>query len=77
MLVTTGARISCALCAMALLDLGHRAVSLTGSQAGIITDTRHGQAAVVDVRADRVREALDEGAIVLVAARQGSRPSRR
>ena len=39
----------CALCAMALLDLGHRAVSLTGSQAGIITDTRHGQAAVVDV----------------------------
>ena len=71
MLVTTGARTSCALCAMALLDLGHRAVSLTGSQAGIITDTRHGQAAVVDVRSDRVREALDEGAIVLVAARQG------
>ena len=48
-----------------------RGTPLTGSQAGIITDTRHGQAAVVDVRSDRVREALDEGAIVLVAARQG------
>jgi aspartate kinase len=71
MLVTTGARISCALCAMALIDRGRRAVSLTGSQAGIITDARHGDATVVDVRADRVREALDDGAIVLVAGSQG------
>ncbi len=71
MLVTTGARISCALCAIALIDQGRRAVSLTGSQAGIITDTRHGEATVVDVRSERVRSALDGGAIVLVAGSQG------
>ncbi len=71
MLVTTGARISCALCAIALIDQGRRAVSLTGSQAGIITDTRHGGATVVDVRSARVRSALDDGAIVLVAGSQG------
>jgi aspartate kinase len=71
MLVTTGARISCALCAIALIDQGRRAVSLTGSQAGIITDTRHGGATVVDVRSARVRSALDAGAIVLVAGSQG------
>jgi len=71
MLVTTGARISCALCAIALIDQGRQAVSLTGSQAGIITDTRHGEASVVDVRTARVRRALDDGAIVLVAGSQG------
>jgi aspartate kinase len=75
MLVTTGARISCALCAIALIDEGHDAVSLTGSQAGIVTDHRHGDATIVDVRADRVREELDRGVIVLVAAQQGVSPA--
>ncbi len=71
MLVSTGERISCALCAMALLDLGKRAVSLTGSQAGIVTDDAHGAATIVDVRPDRVRSELAAGAIVLVAGFQG------
>ncbi|HEV3128644.1 MAG TPA: aspartate kinase [Solirubrobacteraceae bacterium] len=71
MLLSTGERISCALCAMAINDLGHRAVSLTGSQAGIVTDTSHTKARIVDVRGDRIREALDEGRIVLVAGFQG------
>jgi aspartate kinase len=71
MLLSTGERISCALCAMAINDLGHRAISLTGSQAGIVTDTSHTKARILDVRADRIRTALDEGAIVLVAGFQG------
>ncbi len=71
MLVSTGERITCALCAMALLDLGKRAVSLTGSQAGIVTDGAHGAAAIVDVRPARIRAELAEGAIVLVAGFQG------
>jgi aspartate kinase len=71
MLVSTGERISCALCAMAIIDLGHPAVSLTGSQAGIVTDTSHGKAKIVEVRARRIHEALDRGAIVLVAGFQG------
>jgi aspartate kinase len=71
MLLSTGERISCALCAMAINDLGHRAISLTGSQAGIVTDTSHTKARIIDVRADRIREALDEGTIVLVAGFQG------
>jgi len=71
MLLSTGERQSCALCAMAINDLGHRALSLTGSQAGIVTDTSHTKARIVDVRADRIREALDRGAIVLVAGFQG------
>ena len=56
---------------MAIHDLGHEAISLTGSQAGIVTDTTHGKAKIVDVRARRIHEALDEGAIVLVAGFQG------
>jgi aspartate kinase len=56
---------------MAIEDLGRHAVSLTGSQAGIVTDTVHGQATIVDVRAWRVQEALDAGRIVLVAGFQG------
>ncbi len=60
MLLSTGERISCALCAMAINDLGHRAISLTGSQAGIVTDTSHTKARILDVRADRIREALEE-----------------
>jgi len=71
MLLSTGERISCALCAMAINDLGHRAISLTGSQAGIVTDTSHTKARILDVRADRIHQALGEGMIVLVAGFQG------
>lgn len=71
MLLSTGERVSCALCAMAINDLGHRAISLTGSQAGIVTDTSHTKARILDVRADRIMDALDEDAIVLVAGFQG------
>src|SRR5690349_23089574 len=71
MLLSSGERISCALCAMAINDLGHRAISLTGSQAGIVTDTSHTKARILDVRADRIRDALEEDQIVLVAGFQG------
>jgi aspartate kinase len=71
MLLSTGERISCALMAMALHDLGHDARSFTGSQAGIVTDTAHTKAKIVEIRADRVHEALDEGFIALVAGFQG------
>ncbi len=71
MLLSTGERISCALCAMAINDLGHRAISLTGSQAGIVTDTSHTKARILDVRANRIREALTQDLIVLVAGFQG------
>jgi aspartate kinase len=71
MLLSSGERISCALCAMAINDLGHRAISLTGSQAGIVTDESHTKALIVDVRADRIRAALEEDHIVLVAGFQG------
>ena len=71
MLLSTGERISCALCAMAIKDLGHRAISLTGSQAGIVTDSSHTKARIIDVRADRIREALGEDSVVLVAGFQG------
>src|SRR4051812_49578543 len=71
MLLSTGERVSCALCAMAINDLGHRAISLTGSQAGIVTDTSHTKARILDIRADRIFRALDEDAIVLVAGFQG------
>jgi aspartate kinase len=71
MLLSTGERISCALAAMVLNDLGHEAISLTGSQAGIVTDTSHTKARILDVRADRIRAALGEDRIVLVAGFQG------
>jgi aspartate kinase len=71
MLLSTGERISCALCAMAINDLGHRAISLTGSQAGIVTDTSHTKARIFDGRANRIQEALDDDRIVLVAGFQG------
>jgi aspartate kinase len=71
MLISVGERISCALAAMAIHDLGHEAISLTGSQAGIVTDTVHGKAKIVDVRARRIHEALDRDQIVLVAGFQG------
>ncbi len=76
MLLSTGERISCALCAMAINDLGHRAISLTGSQAGIVTDTSHTRARIIDVRAERIVQALDEDMIVLVAGFQGVSTSR-
>ncbi|HZO37026.1 MAG TPA: aspartate kinase [Solirubrobacteraceae bacterium] len=71
MLLSTGERQSCALCAMAIHDLGHRAISLTGSQAGIVTDTTHTKARILEVRADRINEGLDDDRIVLVAGFQG------
>src|SRR3954466_12730423 len=72
MLLSTGERISCALASMVLNDLGYDAVSLTGSQAGIVTDTSHTKARIIDVRADRIERALDEEKIVLVAGFQGT-----
>lgn len=71
MLISVGERISCALVAMAISDLGLDAISLTGSQAGIVTDTVHGKAKIVEVRARRIHEALDQDRIVLVAGFQG------
>jgi aspartate kinase len=71
MLVSVGERISNALCAMAIKDLGHEAVSLTGSQAGIVTDTTHSKAKIVEVRAKRLHDELDRDRIVLVAGFQG------
>lgn len=71
MLLSVGERISCALLAMALEAEGVSAVSLTGSQVGIITDTKHGQARIVDVRPHRLLKAIDDGHIVVVAGFQG------
>ncbi|HEY8320153.1 MAG TPA: aspartate kinase, partial [Amnibacterium sp.] len=71
MLLTAGERISMALLAMAIRSMGHDARSFTGSQAGMITDAQHGQARIVDVTPGRVRGALDEGAIAIVAGFQG------
>lgn len=71
MLLTTGERISMALLAMAIKSMGLDARSYTGSQAGMITDDRHGAARIVDVTPGRVREALDAGAIAIVAGFQG------
>jgi aspartate kinase len=71
MLLTAGERISMALLSMAINDLGHDAVSFTGSQAGIVTDTRHGKARIVELRAQRVLDALAEGRIAIVAGFQG------
>ena len=71
MLLSTGERISCALMAMALHDLGHDAISFTGSQAGILTDDSHTKAKILEIRADRLRAAIDGGNIALVAGFQG------
>jgi len=74
MLISVGERVSCALVAMAISDLDQQAISLTGSQAGIVTDTVHGKAKIVEVRAPglaRIHQALDEDKIVLVAGFQG------
>ena len=71
MLLTAGERISMALLAMAISDLGAVARSYTGSQAGLITDAAHGRARIIDVTPGRIRTALDEGAIPIVAGFQG------
>jgi aspartate kinase len=71
MLLTAGERISMALLAMAILNLGHQARSYTGSQAGVITDSVHGKARIIDITPGRIRDALDTGAIVIVAGFQG------
>ncbi len=71
MLLSTGERIACALVAMAIHDLGEEAVSFTGSQAGILTDSVHTRAKIREIRGDRIRDALVQGKIVLVAGFQG------
>jgi aspartate kinase len=71
MLLSVGERITASLLAMALDDVGCPAVSLTGSQCGIITDTSHSDARILEVRGDRVREALSRGQTVVVAGFQG------
>ncbi len=71
MLLTAGERISIALLSMAILDRGVPAVSFTGSQAGIVTDTAHGKAKILEIKADRLKEALDEGQVCIVAGFQG------
>jgi len=77
MLLTAGERISMALLAMAIKSMGYDARSFTGSQAGMITDAQHGAARIVDVTPGRIQDALDEGAIAIVAGFQGfSRESR-
>jgi aspartate kinase len=71
MLLTAGERISMALLAMAIKGLGMEALSFTGSQAGMVTDARHGSARIVEVSPKRVRQALDSGAVAIVAGFQG------
>jgi aspartate kinase len=71
MLLSTGERIACALVAMAIHDLGEEAVSFTGSQAGILTDSVHTRAKIREIRGDRIRAALEQGKIALVAGFQG------
>ena len=71
MLLTAGERISMALLAMAINNLGFEARSFTGSQAGVITDSAHGKARIIDVSPGRIREALGDGAIAIVAGFQG------
>ena len=71
MLLTAGERISMALLAMAIGNLGNEARSFTGSQAGVITTSAHGRARIIDVTPGRITEALNEGAIAIVAGFQG------
>ena len=75
MLLSAGEQISIALLSMAIIDLGRDAVSLTGAQAGIHTDTTHGRARIVEVRSSRVLDALADGKVVIVAGFQGVSPS--
>jgi aspartate kinase len=75
MLLTAGERISMALLAMALNDRGVPAVSYTGSQAGILTDSAHGGARITKITGERVRQSISEGRVVIVAGFQGVDPS--
>lgn len=70
-LLTAGERISMSLLAMAIANLGVEARSFTGQQAGVITDDAHGRARIIDVKASRIRQALDAGAVAIVAGFQG------
>ena len=78
LLLTAGERIAMSLLAIAINDAGVPAASYTGSQAGIITDTSHGQAKIIDIRPGRIEEALGRGNVVIVAGFQGvsDRPGR-
>ncbi|MDN4161383.1 aspartate kinase [Nocardioides abyssi] len=71
MLLTAGERISMALVAMAIAQLGHKAQSFTGSQAGVITDSAHGKAKIIDITPGRIEAAVRDGAIAIVAGFQG------
>jgi aspartate kinase len=71
MLLTAGERISMALVAMAIANLGQGARSFTGSQAGVITDSAHGRAKIIDITPGRIQKAIDEGYIAIVAGFQG------
>ena len=71
MLLTAGERISMALLAMAIAQLGHKAQSFTGSQAGVITDSAHGKAKIIDITPGRIEDAIADGAIAIVAGFQG------
>jgi aspartate kinase len=71
MLLTSGERISMALLAMAIANLGHEARSFTGSQAGVITDSTHGRARIIDVTPGRIQEAVSDGQVAIVAGFQG------
>src|SRR5690606_24971341 len=73
-LLSAGERISMALLALAIHSMGYEARAYTGRQAGLVTDDRHGAARIVGVTPVRVRDALDEGAIVIVAGFQGFNP---
>jgi aspartate kinase len=77
MLLTAGERITMSLVAMAIQDLGVPAMSLTGSQAGILTTGRHGQAEILEIKANRVREGIADGQVVIVAGFQGVDPDTR
>ncbi len=77
MLVSTGERVTMALLAMALHDLGIEAISFTGSQSGILTDGHHTAARIVEVRPDRIRTELARGRVVIVAGFQGVNPETR
>ncbi|MEK7817369.1 MAG: aspartate kinase, partial [Actinomycetota bacterium] len=74
MLISTGEQVSVALLAMAIHELGHTAISFSGPQAGILTDTSHTKARIVGIRTERLTEALDGGNIALVAGFQGISP---
>lgn len=77
MLLTAGERISMSLTAMALAGRGVEAVSLTGSQAGILTDSTHGEAKITRIQGTRIRQALQDGKVVVVAGFQGVNPDNR